>query len=80
MGQVLNLILILVLVCFLVGSVILVVAAAMDNEKTRHTGLVFNYPAICCGGFDIVWNGMCRNVLDSPMIRRNCPHYAGCPQ
>lgn len=79
MGQALNLILILVLVCFVVGSIVLVVAAVTDNEKLTASGWGLVTPAVCCGGFDIVWNGMCRNVLDFPMIRRNCTHFAGCP-
>ena len=56
MGQVLNLILILVLVCFLVGSVILVVAAAMDNEKLATPGWYLITPLFVVG--DLILFGM----------------------
>lgn len=49
MGQALNLILILVLVCFVVGSIVLVVAAVTDNEKLTACGWGLVAPLLVVG-------------------------------
>lgn len=61
MGQVLDLILILVLACFVVGGVVLVVAAAMDNEKLATPGWWLVTPLFVVG--DLILLGMVCAVM-----------------